>query len=87
MEAIAADPDTAAVGDRRRAMLDYALKLSRRPSSVGANDVEALRDAGFADADVLAIAQVTAYYAYANRIADGLGVEVESWVRPPGGER
>jgi uncharacterized protein YciW len=40
-------------------------------------DVEALRDAGFRDADVLAIAEVTAYYAYVNRIADGLGVTLE----------
>ena len=42
-------------------------------------DVDALKELGFSDADVLAIAEVTAYYAYANRIADGLGVEVEPW--------
>ena len=41
------------------------------------SDVEALRAAGFGDADVLAICEVTAYYAYANRIADGLGVTLE----------
>jgi uncharacterized protein YciW len=40
-------------------------------------DVEALKEVGFEDADVLAIAECTAYYAYANRIADGLGVELE----------
>ena len=40
-------------------------------------DVEALREAGFADADVLAIAEVAGYYAYVNRIADGLGVALE----------
>ena len=26
------------------------------------------------------IVEVIAYYAYANRIADGLGVETESWI-------
>jgi len=58
-------------------MLRYALKLTREPSSMGRGDVEALRAAGFSDADVLHVAEVTAYYAYVNRIADGLGVELE----------
>ncbi|HEY3022833.1 MAG TPA: peroxidase-related enzyme, partial [Actinomycetota bacterium] len=35
---------------------------------------------GFSDADVLHIAEVTAYYAFVNRIADGLGVELEPWI-------
>jgi uncharacterized protein YciW len=43
------------------------------------NDVEQLRAVGFSDRDILDIAEVTAYYAYANRIADGLGVELEPW--------
>ncbi|MFL3002577.1 MAG: hypothetical protein ACJZ4L_02610 [Candidatus Poriferisodalaceae bacterium] len=42
--------------------------------------MDELRGAGFSDRDVLDIAEVTAYYAYANRIADGLGVPVETWV-------
>jgi alkylhydroperoxidase family enzyme len=40
-------------------------------------DVIALRQAGFSDAAILDINQVTAYYAYVNRLADGLGVELE----------
>lgn len=64
-------------------MLDYVEKLTRAPATMVRGDVEELRAAGFADADVLAIAEVAAYYAYVNRIADGLGVEVEpGW--PPG---
>ena len=41
------------------------------------DDVEALRRAGFADAAILDICQVAAYYAFVNRLADGLGVELE----------
>ncbi len=59
-------------------MLRYALKLTRTPQSMERDDVDALRAAGFTDEDVLAIAEVVAYYAYVNRIADGLGVELES---------
>ena len=63
-------------------MLRYAEKLTRWPSDMAQADVEGLRDVGFGDADILAIAEVTAYYAYANRIADGLGVEIEPWFVP-----
>ena len=64
-------------------MLSYADKLTRTPGRVTRDDVEALRKMGFSDADVLHIAEVTAYYAYVNRIADGLGVELEPWIWGP----
>jgi uncharacterized protein YciW len=63
-------------------MLRYAEKLTRTPERMTSGDVEMLRDAGWSDADILAIAEVTAYYAYVNRIADGLGVDVETWFSP-----
>ena len=40
-------------------------------------DVDALRDAGFSDAGILDVNQVTGYYAFVNRLADGLGVGLE----------
>jgi|TARA_B100001250_G_scaffold396947_1_gene403499 uncharacterized peroxidase-related enzyme len=61
-------------------MLEYVTKLTLLPSKVTSRDVDQLRKAGFSDRDVLDIAEVTAYYAYANRIADGLGIPVEDWV-------
>ena len=61
-------------------MLAYAEKLTLTPGEMTAEDVGTLRDAGFTDRDVLDIAEVVAYYAYVNRIADGLGVAVESWL-------
>ncbi len=60
-------------------MLAYAEKLTLTPSEMTASDVEMLRAAGFSDHDILDIATVTAYYAYVNRIADGLGVQLETW--------
>lgn len=58
-------------------MLDYAVKLTRSPAEVSAGDVEALRSAGFDDAAILDVCQVVSYYNYVNRLADGLGVELE----------
>jgi uncharacterized protein YciW len=66
-------------------MLRYVDKLTRVPGRMKNGDVEDLRAVGFADEDILAIAEITSYYAFANRIADGLGVELEPWVDPETG--
>ena len=78
LEQIEGDWRSATLEPRRRAMLGYVEKLTSSPSTVTRADVDALREAGFGDRDVLEIAEVTAYYAYVNRIADGLGVELEA---------
>ena len=75
---VEADWRTAGLDERREACLAYAEKLTLRPAEVVRADLDPLRAAGLDDADVLALCEVTAYYAYANRIADGLGVELES---------
>ncbi len=59
-------------------MLDYAAKLTMAAHTVGQVDIEALREAGFDDRAILDIAQITAYFAFVTRMADGLGVELET---------
>ena len=61
-------------------MLIYATKLTHTPSQMTSGDVDQLRAVEVSDREVLDIAEVTAYYAYANRIADGLGVPSETWI-------
>jgi uncharacterized peroxidase-related enzyme len=60
-------------------MLDYVAKLTLTPSEITREDVQALRDAGFDDRAILDIAQITAYFAFVNRTADGLGVTMEEF--------
>jgi len=62
-----------------RAILDYAVKLTRTPSQVTLADVEALREAGLRDRAILDVAQVTAYFNFVNRLANGLGVKLEDY--------
>jgi uncharacterized peroxidase-related enzyme len=81
-ERIEADYETAGLDERRLSMLRYVEKLTRTPAKTTKEDVALLGRAGFSDEDVLHIAEVTAYYAYVNRIADGLGVELEPWILP-----
>ena len=63
----------------QRVMLDYAVKLTESPAFMEAADLKPLREAGFDDKAILDINQIVAYFAYVNRVADGLGVEMEDF--------
>jgi len=78
--AVEHDWTTAGLSAKRTAMLAYAVKLTEIPAATTDADVDALRDAGFSDRDILDITEVVGYYAYANRIADGLGLQTEDWI-------
>jgi alkylhydroperoxidase family enzyme len=58
-------------------MLDYAIKLTHTPWAMRREDVETLRQAGFDDVAIHDIAQLAGLFAYYNRIADGLGIDLE----------
>ena len=58
---------------REQAMLDFAVKLTEQSSSCSEDDVEALREAGWSDEDIMDIAQVAAMFNFTNRLASGLG--------------
>ena len=63
----------------QRAMLDYAVKLTESSTLMETADLKPLREAGFDDKAILDINQIVAYFAYVNRVADGLGVEMEDF--------
>lgn len=64
---------------RQRALLDYAAKLTCEPWAMTEADLEPLRMAGLTDRAILDLNQVTAYCAYVNRVADGLGVVLDDY--------
>lgn len=84
---IAAQGSEAAPTIRLRALLQYAERLALRPGEMDANHVQALRDAGYDDTAIHDAAQVVAYFSYINRIADGLGVDLEPEMQRPAVER
>ena len=59
-------------------MLNYTVKLTRSPQTIVQDDVTSLRSNGFDDRAIHDICAVVAYFAFVNRIADGLGVELEN---------
>lgn len=68
-----------------RALAEYAEKLTLTPGAMGKPDIERLRGAGFDDVAIHDLIQVTGYFNYINRIADGVDVELEPEMppRPP----
>ena len=76
-EALATDYTAADLSERERALLDYSAKLTRTPGRMTESDLAPLRRVGLADRDLLDANLVVAYFAYVNRIADGLGVQLE----------
>jgi uncharacterized peroxidase-related enzyme len=78
-KALARDYSRAEIEPADRAMLDYVVKLTRTPGEMSEADVEKLHEVGFDDTSILDICQVTSYYNYVNRLADGTGVELEPY--------
>ena len=54
---------------RQRAMLDFSVKMARRPEEIEESDLEVLREEGFSDEDIWDIGAIAALFAMSNRLA------------------
>ncbi len=77
VRALADDYRAAKLSAADRAMLEFADKLTRTPAAMQAADIATLRDAGLNDRAIHDIVLVVGYFAFVNRVADGLGVGLE----------
>ena len=84
MHAVAADWRSAPLSEADRALCEFAEKLTHRQEEMSPADLERLRGFGFDDTAIHDATQVIAYFNYITRIADGLGVEPEAFIRPWG---
>jgi uncharacterized peroxidase-related enzyme len=76
-EQLVRDYRTAKIDSEDRQILEFVEELTLRPGEITEETIQPLKQLGF-DARMLHdIVQVAAYFAYVNRIADGLGVELE----------
>jgi uncharacterized peroxidase-related enzyme len=60
--------------DAERAMLDFAVQISRDATRIIRDDIEGLRAHGFDDRAILQITLIASWFNYINRVADALGV-------------
>jgi uncharacterized peroxidase-related enzyme len=71
------DYTVAELSDKERTILDYAVQLTKKPSSVQDDDVHTLRQNGCSEQEILDICQIASYFNFVNRMAEGLGVQLE----------
>ena len=70
------------VNEADRALHAFAEKLTRAPWTVAEEDLDTLRRRGFSDEQLSDAVQVISYFNYINRVADGLGVDLEDFMPP-----
>ena len=78
MRAIAADPTGAGLDAVDRAVIALATKVAEDASSVTAADVQALRDEGLTDEDVVDVVLASAARAFFTKVLDALGVQADA---------
>jgi uncharacterized peroxidase-related enzyme len=86
VKALKENPASATMDARGKALVAFALKLTKAPSAMAETDVAALREAGLTDRAVLDLVHVVAYFNFVNRLAEGLGVELEEAYRASSGK-
>ncbi len=77
LESLETDFKKADIEPDELAALEYAVKLTKQPYDMTKEDIDVLRTHGFNDRGIHDICAVASYFAFVNRIADGLGVELE----------
>ncbi|HEX2171449.1 MAG TPA: peroxidase-related enzyme [Dehalococcoidia bacterium] len=71
---ITLDYRRAGLDERRTAMLDYAVKITKTPLECDEADIERLRLLGFTHEDIWDIAEIAAMYNFTNRLAMATGM-------------
>ncbi len=77
VEAVVNDANCAGLNEREKAILSYAKMLTENPSSISTKEIELLRIHGLNDLAIHDLVSIVGYFAFVNRIADGLGVKLE----------
>lgn len=75
--AVVSDFRKAPISEPERKLLEFALKLAREPAASAKAEIDVLRNAAWSDGAILDATLIISYFAFVNRIAKGLGVELE----------
>lgn len=78
------DYRTAGLDSPTRALMDYAVLVTRTPEEVTDDTIDGLRAHGWDDAEILTATEIIGFFNYYARMADALGVDPEDFmVRDP----
>jgi len=68
------DYRVAELKEREIAILDYVVTLSQKPNEVSKELIQAMRNCGLGDKEILSVNLVASYFNFVNRISTGLDV-------------
>ncbi len=78
IKGLGSSPETTPLGPKEKAMVEYAVILTRNPSALTERNIAELRKIGMKDEEILHLALVASYFNFVNRLASGLGVSLEA---------
>ena len=70
------DPHTAGTSERERAIVQFSIELTSHPERVSSASIQALKDVGLTEAEILDLMHSVAIFAWANRLMLNLGEPV-----------
>ena len=76
VEQVFDDPKTAGTNARERAIAQFAIAVTVRPSTLGADDIAPLRAVGMSDEEIIDLLHAVAIFGWANRLMQNLGEPV-----------
>ncbi len=74
---LVASHERASLVPKEKAMVNHAVALTRDPSSLSEAHIGALRESGMSDEEILQLTLIASYFNFVNRMASGLGVNLE----------
>jgi uncharacterized peroxidase-related enzyme len=70
------DPRTAGTSERERAIVQFSIALTNAPDALAPADIQALKDVGLTELEILDLMHSVAIFAWANRLMLNLGEPV-----------
>lgn len=77
IDTCAIDPTAASLPATHREILKFAVRAARDPDSIGADDVEALRDLGLDEGELIEVLMMVAFTRFVNTWATVSGIPVD----------
>ena len=74
------DFQTADIDEATKAILQFAVKVTKAAPTVTPADLDHLRGYGLTDEALFAIVEIVGFFNYVNRIADAFGVELDDFL-------
>lgn len=68
------DLDSPEISSEERLLLNFASKINSASNTIGADDVQALRDSGWTDGQIAEAVHLAAAFAFFNRVANTFGL-------------